>query len=133
MGLCPHNYSGSLVCDTLDDYMRRLCNDELASALDSLCFLARRIMDRINRKPGAPFWSVSGALVITRQSWQEFCSKVEGLAELVVADCTFGGAPRNLAATATASAARLDRRPGLLALRAAAERTSDLVRKATRV
>ena len=83
MGLCPHGHACSLVCDSLDDYMRRMCNAELACALTSLCQFGHRIMSRISRRPGAACWSVSGAMVITRESWLELCADIADLARNV--------------------------------------------------
>ena len=110
MGLFPRSYAKSLQCGTVDEFMRRHCNSDLTSALESLCCFARRIMIRISRNPGAPFWSVSGAMVITRQSWLEFCSDIASLASLVgLEDST--------------ETLLIERRPGYEALRAAAAQT----------
>ena len=134
MRLCPRSYSNSLITNTLDDYIRRHRNAELASALTLLCRFALRIMARIRRKPGAPFWSVSGAIVITRQSWQEFCADMAVLAGRVAADCaaeSCTASPTAKEAKATAATAlHSDRRPDLPALRAAAARAAELADKA---
>ena len=137
MGLCASRTSCSLVCDTVDEYIRRLCNAELASALQLICTFAQRIMDRINRNPQAPFWSVSGAIVMTRESWLLFCAEMEGLAVHVAADCAGQGSDPCDAMAASASTASellavglaIERRADLPALRAATARTADLFRK----
>ena len=86
MGLCPKNCSEYLTCSTLDNFMCRHYNAELAATLDSLCRFAKRVVSRIERKPSAQIWSVSGAMVITRQNWCEFCVNVETLIGLIGAD-----------------------------------------------
>jgi hypothetical protein len=127
MGLCPEMRSNSLTFSTLDGFMCRLHNADLAAALNALCQFGKRILSRIERKPTAQIWSVSGAMMITKQSWQEFRDQVDTLVSLLGIDSVSQTAPSTPWQDKTYSQ---DQRPEFYLLQAAATRWMILSRKA---
>ena len=128
MGLFPKKYLRFLTCDTLDTFMCSHHNADLAMALDSYRRFAERIISRIERNPTAPFWGISGAMVITRKHWLEYCDHVEILVGLVRGDnfrpdLPPKSQPENVVAST-------DRRPDFPQICAAAERLTTSFRRA---
>ena len=98
MGLGPAWLVARLHCATLDHFMLALHSSDLIKVLNSLHRFARRVLSKIERKPTALLWGISGAIVITRHSWHTFClhadklaSRLLGLLDMRVAEYDCNG------------------------------------------
>ena len=83
MGLMP---VGSLQClqfPDLDTFMLEMHCAEIAKALDLLCRFAQRVLPKTDKVPSAPFWRVSGPVVITRDNLNAFRNGVRRLVNLL--------------------------------------------------
>ena len=76
MRLGPLNKLPNLRCVSLDEYLLRFRCLEVAKALASLCRFLKRIIPKIAKTPSAQFWRVTGAVVVTRDSWETFREEV---------------------------------------------------------
>ena len=69
----------NLEISSVDSYLLRFRCLDIAKALDSIFCFAKRMLPKIAKSPSAPFWRASGAVVITRDSWDLFLEEVARL------------------------------------------------------
>lgn len=79
MGLMPTSKRmglNFLQFSSLADFVLQMHCGELAAVLKALLVFADRVATRAARKPDAPFWRISGPILITRDYWIAFLSSV---------------------------------------------------------
>mmetsp|Transcript_20459 Transcript_20459/g.56527 ORF Transcript_20459/g.56527 Transcript_20459/m.56527 type:complete len:193 (-) Transcript_20459:104-682(-) len=83
MGLGERRLAKRMICTDIDDFILRFRVHDVVKALHCINRFGRRLAAKLQKQPSARLWTVSGAIMMTREGWILLCSKVENVLRII--------------------------------------------------